>query len=173
MRQGEGGLAATVLDDARSELVISDGPLTYFASGPLVGMVKRQTRPYLDAERARILPRLAVGERSPLFHVGERSLERYCWYLRLAAGRVIDSAIAGIVRLEVAARDGVDRALEIAELTCAALPRFATPSGRDPRAPQQLYPVAARETALRRRLGDAMLIRRAIEVQLLEEVTHA
>jgi hypothetical protein len=53
------------------------------------------------------------------------------------------------------------------------LPVFASQPGRDPRAPQNLYPVGALETQLRHRLGDAQLVRRAIEAHLLEETTHA
>ena len=34
-----------------ADLVVSDGPLTYFASGPAVGLIKRQARAYLDGER--------------------------------------------------------------------------------------------------------------------------
>jgi hypothetical protein len=136
-------------------------------------MIKRQSRSYLDPPRAKVLGQLAAGERSPIFKLGEQRLERYSWYLRLAEQRVIDGTMAGIVRLEVAARDGLDAALHLAELTSAALPRFAPRPGRDPRAPQNLFPISALESVLRHRLGDAALVRRALEVQIYQEVLRA
>jgi hypothetical protein len=98
MREAEARLAEEALAAGDVELVVSDGPLTYFVSGPAVGMVKRQSRSYVDAVRARVLSRLSEGERSPVFKIGEQRLERYSWYLRLAERRAIDGTMAGIVR---------------------------------------------------------------------------
>jgi hypothetical protein len=173
MREAEARLAEQILAVGHVELVVSDGPLTYFVAGPAVGMIKRQSRSYLDPLRAQVLARLAAGERTPIFKLGEQRLERYSWYLRLAKQRPIDGTMAGIVRLEVAARDGLDAALGLAELTSAVLPRFAPRPGRDPRAPQNLFPISALESVLRHRLGDAALVRRALEVQIYEEVLRA
>jgi hypothetical protein len=170
MRAAESGLAQQILAGGAAELVVSDGPLTYFVSGPAVGMIKRQTRPYLDAERAKVLEELEAGERSPIFKLGEQRLERYSWYLRLATQRAIDGATAGIVRLEVAALEGLEGAKQLADRCCQVLPRFAPALGRDPRAPQNLYPIAALEGRLRHRLGDALLIRRALEAKINAEV---
>jgi uncharacterized protein len=50
------------------------------------------------------------------------------------------------------------------------LPRFASSPIRDPRAPQNLVPIGALEDELRRRLGDPVLVRRAIEERILEGV---
>ena len=44
----------------------------------------------------------------------------------------------------------------------ATLPRFASQEHKDPRAPQNLYPIAGLERALRRRLGDARLLYRSL-----------
>jgi hypothetical protein len=173
MREAEARLAEETLVAGEAELVVSDGPLTYFTSGPAVGMVKRQSRTYLDASRARVLSRLAEGERSPIFKLGEQRLERYSWFLRLAEQRSIDGTMAGIVRLEVGARDGLDAALRLGQLTSAVLPRFAPRPGRDPRAPQNLFPIGALENMLRHRLGDPALVRRALEVQIYREVQRA
>src|SRR4051812_6983543 len=170
MREAEARLAEETLAAGGADLLVSDGPLTYFATGPAVGIVKRQSRSYLDPARAAVLGALEPGERSPIFKLGEQRLERYSWYLRLAAQRAIDGAMAGIVRLEVAARDGLDAAREIADLTAVVLPRFAPRLGRDPRAPQNLFPVGALESTLRHRLGDAALVRRALEVRIRSEV---
>jgi hypothetical protein len=170
MRQAEATLAQDILSNGGAELVISDGPLTYFASGPAIGLVKRQSRAYLDGEHARVLGRLAVGERTPIFKFGEQRLERYSWYLCLAPRRAIDGAMAGLVRLEVLTSDGIDHARKLADSAGALLPRFAPVPGRDPRAPQNLYPVSALESRLRHRLGDAALLRRALETAILAEV---
>jgi hypothetical protein len=80
--------------------------------------------------------------------------------------------MAGLVRLEVSASSGLKAAQDVAALASAVLPLFASQPGRDPRAPQNLYPVGALERHLRHRLGDAALIRRAIEARLNEEVHH-
>ena len=42
------------------------------------------------------------------------------------------------------------------------LPRFASEPHKDPRAPQNLYPIAGLEHALRRRLGDPLLLERSL-----------
>lgn len=173
MREAEGKVAAEVLANGSVELVLSDGPLTYFTSGPAVGMIKRQSRSYLDPDRAKVLAQLAIGERTPIFKLGEQRLERYSWYLRLAKQRVIDGTMAGIVRLEVAAHDGLEAAVRLAELTSSTLPRFAPRPGRDPRAPQNLFPISALESTLRHRLGDPALVRRALEAHIYEEVASA
>lgn len=168
MREAEAELARETLDCDEVTLVVCDGPLSYFAPGPTVGMVKRQSRTYLDPERSRLLADLEAGERTPVFRLGEQRLERYSWYLRLAGRRPIDGVMAGVVRLEVAALGGLEAAQTLANLAGACLPRFASEPGRDPRAPQNLYPVGALEGLLRNRLGDATLIRRALEVHLLQ-----
>ena len=82
MRAGEASLAQRIIAAGEAELVVSDGPLTYFTSGPAIGLIKRQARSYLDSERARVLGLLDVGERTPIFKFGEQRLERYSWYLR-------------------------------------------------------------------------------------------
>jgi hypothetical protein len=115
---------------------------------------------------------LQPGERTPIFKLGEQRLERYSWYLRLSQPRPIDGTMAAMVRLEVAATGGLEKAQELAELAGAVLPRFASQPGRDPRAPQNVYPIGALETSLRHRLGDAALIRRNFEARLLTEVTQ-
>jgi hypothetical protein len=170
MREAEAMLAQDALSGGRAELVVSDGPLSYFASGPAIGLVKRQSRAYLDGDHAQVLGRLQAGDRTPIFKFGEQRLERYSWYLCLAPRRAIDGAMAGLVRLEVLTNGGIDNARELADLTGAVLPKFAPIPGRDPRAPQNLYPVGALESRLRHRLGDPALIRRALETAIHAEV---
>ncbi len=170
MRDAEAKLALATLKSGGAELVVADGPLGYTAPGALVGMVKRQSRAYLDAVRAKVIAQLQTGERTPIFKLAQQRLERYSWYLRLADRRRIDGAMAGVVRIEVDAGSGLQGAQHVAQLAGSALPRFASRLGRDPRAPQNLYPVGALEQVLRHRLGDPMLIRGAVESSLLQEI---
>jgi hypothetical protein len=170
MRDAEANLGQAVLAGSAADLVVVDGPLGYAAPGALVGMVKRQSRSYLDAGRAAVIAQLGAGDRTPMFKLSQQRLERYSWYLRLADGRRIDGAMAGVVRLEVDAHQGLGSAQALADVASAALPAFASAPGRDPRAPQNLYPVGALETRLRHRLGDAELVHRAIEATLLKEL---
>lgn len=113
-----------------------------------------------------MLAELTSGARTPLFRIHHRRLERFSWYVRIAAGRDIDGVMTGIVRLELSSGVGVEGATELADLTASILPRFASRIGRDPRAPQNLYPVGQLEAALRHRLGDPALIRRALEASI-------
>jgi hypothetical protein len=167
MRLAESDLANDLFRTAKSDLFVLDGPLTFFApAGPVVGMIKRQNRPHLNFDRSRILGVLQVGERTPVFSIGDQRLERFSWYARIGPRRTIDGMMTGIVRLEVSTATGVDFAMRLADITAATLPRFATEWGRDPRAPQNLYPVAQLERDLHHRLGDRTLISRAIESAL-------
>jgi hypothetical protein len=168
MRTAEAALAIDVFERGRADLVVQDGPLTYFVNGPIVGLIKRQSRAYLPPERHPILAALAPGERTPLFRLGAQRLERYTWYARIAPGRRIDGTMTGIVRLEVPAEVGLEQACELADLATATMPHFASAIGRDPRAPQNLYPIGQLERVLRHRLGDGELLRRALEVALWE-----
>lgn len=173
MRSAEAELAEIVLRSGEADLVVCDGPLNYFAPGPSIGLVKRQSRSYLDPARGAVLGALGAGDRTPIFRLGEQRLERYSWYLRLAQRRPIEGTMAGVVRLEVAATAGLRIAQELAELAGSVLPLFASEPTRDPRAPQNLYPVGALEAHLRRRLGDQHLIRRALETRLYMEMQNA
>ena len=171
MRQGEAALAERL--SAEADIVFLDGPLTYLAAaarGPVVGFVKRLLRTYLDPSASALLPRLGVGERTPLFLVEGARQPRYSWYTRIGVGRMIDSALTGVVRLEVPAAPGLERARILADLAACMLPRFASDPAHDPRAPQNLFPIGALEARLKHRLGDHGLIRRAIEARLHAEV---
>jgi hypothetical protein len=167
MREEEAALARAFLREDRPPLLLLDGPLTYLAGeDPVVGVIKRQSRAYLPPQSAPILGVLEPGERTPLFLIGDQRLERYAWYTRIARGREIDGALTGILRLEVSTAVGLDRARTVADATTLLLPGLASDRVRDPRAPQNLYPVGRLEAVLRHRLGDASFIRRGIETAL-------
>jgi hypothetical protein len=137
----------------------------------VVGFVKRLIRAYLDPVASTLLPRLEVGERTPLFLVESVRDPRYSWYLRIGAGRAIDSALTGIVRLEAGATAGLEAARELADLSARDLARFGSDAARDPRAPQNLLPIGGLEARLKHRLGDPAVVRRAVEKRLHAEVT--
>ena len=53
----------------------------------------------------------------------------------------------------------------MADVSTATLPRFASTPYKDPRAPQNLIPIAGLEKRLRALLGDARLLHRALARQ--------
>ena len=88
-------------------------------------------------------------------------------YLRLTPPRRIEHAFAGLVRLEVKASLGPDKAVALLDQAALKVFALASRAPKDPRAPQNLLPVGGLERQLRRRLGDPQLVRRGIEKALL------
>ncbi len=144
-----------------TDLLVTDGPLRELVtSDHAVGYVKTHRRSYLPAELAEVVSALQAGERTPLF----RKLQpwsRYSWYLRLPAPP--GHPWSGVIRAETSGELGVGQAVRLAELASATLPRFASGPHKDPRAPQNLYPIAGLERRLRHQLGDARLSLRALQ----------
>ena len=142
-------------------LVVVDGPLSHrrHVAGA-VGYVKTQHVQYLPDELRASLGALPVGHRTPIF-LTTTSWSRFSWYLRLANGL---GPAAGLVRCEVKADMPVTDAARTAALVTATLPRYASARHKDPRAPQNLYPIGGLERELRRRLGDRELATRALRV---------
>lgn len=156
-------------------LVIGDGPLRFAASGhaAVLGLIKRLVKLHLPAGPARVLGRLAPGQRTPLFRLMPREgFARWSWFLRLDSARLAESELAGLVRLEVAEPATRDDARRLADFTAGLLPRFAPSRARDPRAPQNLLPVGALELRLRRLLGDRHVVRRRLEHLIHREAAH-
>jgi hypothetical protein len=147
-------------DDGRVTLVVLDGPLAGGQNLPgAVGYAKTHHVAYLEPGPARTVALLETGQRSPLFVIGSR-WSRWSWYVRLPGPRV--HPWAGIVRCEASAEVPLDDAQALADRTALVLPRFASAAHKDPRAPQNLYPIAALERELRHRLGDAAWVYRAL-----------
>ena len=67
-----------------------------------------------------------------------------------------------MVRVECRADLPAAEAVALAATSQATLPRYASAEYKDSRAPQNLYPIAGLEDALRRRLGDQPLLYRAL-----------
>jgi hypothetical protein len=171
MRKAEAGVAARAAG-AEGELVLVDGPLMFSdpTESPVVGLVKRFVRAYLQPEHDALLPRLGPGERTPLFGLGRADgpLDRFAWYVRLVPSRPHWHDHAGVVRCEVRSDLGLQRATDIADRVTSVLPRFAgRPS--DPRYPQNLSVVGRLEEWLRHRLGHAAIVRRSLIRHLTEE----
>lgn len=166
MRRREAELAGRLAGSV--DVVFLDGPLTFLGSahGPVLGFVKRLVRTYLQPPHSALLPRLGLGERTPLFLVKDARHPRYSWYTRVGHGRAVDSALAGVVRLETTTGLALDTVRKLADASARLLPRFASHPARDPRAPQNLVPIGGLEATLRHLLGDPLIVRRAIEAHL-------
>lgn len=144
-----------------AEVVVVDGPLSHHRDiENAVGYIKTQKVQYLPIELRPVLTSLLPGLRTPLF-LTTTSWSRYSWYLRLANH---SGPAGGLVRCEI---DGdVDRiqAIRLANRVSASLPRFASERHKDPRAPQNLYPIGGLERELRHRLGDREIAIRALRL---------
>jgi hypothetical protein len=142
------------------DLLVVDGPLgdRRHIDGA-VGYVKAHHVAYLPAALQAVVGRLAPGERTPLFRIGSERF-RWSWYLRLPGPAT--HAWWGIVRCEAAGELPLEDAVARADLVAGTLPRFASQPHNDPRAPQNLHPLAGFECELKRRLGDPLLLERAL-----------
>jgi hypothetical protein len=143
-----------------ADVVVVDGPLRdrqHVANA--VGYVKTHHVAYLPQVVAEVVGQLRPGQRTPLFLTGSR-WTRWSWYLRLPCA--VGHTWAGIVRCEAAAQRSKDEVVAVADQLAVTLPRFASVPQKDPRAPQNLFPIAGLERELRRRLGDPALLLRAL-----------
>jgi hypothetical protein len=142
-----------------SGLIVVDGPLSHHQHvDGAVGYIKSQHVHHLPDEVRPILRQIPVGRRTPLFMVGG-TRQVFSWYMRLAS---MGGSMSGVVRCEVAAAGTAAEATVLANRVVATLPRFASQEHKDPRAPQNLYPIGGLERELRRRLGDQLLMYRAL-----------
>jgi hypothetical protein len=144
-----------------ADLIVLDGPLRESTRhlADAVGMVKSHDVKYLPPALDRVVSMLGPGERTPVFRI-EARFRRYSWYLRLPGPP--GGPWAGIVRVEASVEASVERVIALADRVAATLPRYASQPHKDPRAPQNLYPIAGLERELRRRLGDPHVLYRAL-----------
>ena len=150
--------------------VIADGPINDLSATEKVGYVKSHRAPYLSVERAPVIGTLRAGERTPLFLIGAGgAYPRYSWYLRLAQVPSGHSW-SGVARAEVSSHLDLATAARIADRTTALLPEVASAGHIDPRAPQNLVPIAALERELRRHLGDPGFVYRALRAATMRTV---
>jgi hypothetical protein len=150
------------LDLADDELLVVDGPLSKRRAGlrQAVGYVKTHRSSYLTPPATDVMPVLDAGQRTPLFRIGTGGFQRWSWYLRLPGPR--DHDWWGVVRCEVNGDRPLPEARAVADRTAATLPRFASEGHKDPRAPQNLYPIGGLEKELKHLLGDPGLWYRAL-----------
>lgn len=164
MGELEVALAARALadlsSDGRTDLIVVDGPLNGRQNvAGAIGYVKTHRVAYLPPALGEVVTRLRPGQRSPLF-LTQTSWSRFSWYLRLPGGE--GYPWAGIVRCEASADLPPAAARALADRSALTLPRFASAAHKDPRAPQNLYPIGALERELRHRLGDPAHLERAL-----------
>jgi hypothetical protein len=144
---------STVDDD----LLVLDGRLHGRSTVPrAIGYVKRQRGDYLPPQLSTVVGALAAGQRTPVFRLSSL----YSWYLRLPGPA--GPPWAGIVRVECAGDLTAPEAVALADRSAVTLPRFASQAYKDPRAPQNLAPIAGLERRLRGLLGDPRLLHRAL-----------
>jgi uncharacterized protein len=141
-------------------LLVLDGPLRGRNDLPrTIGYVKTHQSRYLPAELVSVVTGLAPGQRSPIFRLGTR-WDCFTWYLRLPGGS--GAPWSGIARAECPVQLPLESAVALADLSVVTLPRFAANPYKEPRAPQNLIPIAGLERRLRARLGDPRLLHRAL-----------
>jgi hypothetical protein len=142
---------------------VIDGPLTGRQNVPgAVGFIKSHRVSYLPDQVRWAIGALASGQRTPLFLTATHTWSRFSWYLRLPGAN--GHPWAGVVRCETSPDNEVAEVVRLADLITATLPRFASSPHKDPRAPQNLYPIGGLERELRRRLGDAELLYRDLRI---------
>jgi hypothetical protein len=143
-----------------ADLLVVDGPLRNRRQLPrTIGYVKTQQKQYLPPSLTPVVTSLRPGQCTPVFELGT-VWGGWSWYLRLPGAT--GAPWAGIVRLECSPDLTPDQAIELAALSSATLPRFASSAYKDPRAPQNLVPIAGLERRLRGLLGDARVLHRAL-----------
>jgi hypothetical protein len=151
----DGPIAPEDLDD----LLVVDGPLRGRGALPrALGYAKTHAVRYLDPSLNRVVNALAPGQRTPLFLLEGKRL--YSWYLRLPG--TAGAPWSGVVRLECPATWPLPDAIRYADIAAVTLPRFASTPYKDPRAPQNLVPIAGLERRLRAMLGDPRLLLRGL-----------
>ena len=167
MRKAEAELSERL---ARAgSFVVADGPINDLSATEKVGYVKSHRAPYLGDDRLGVVGALRAGERTPLFLIGAGgAYPRYSWYFRLAdiSG---GHSWSGIARAEVSSHLDLSIAVRVADRVTAVLPAVASEPHIDPRAPQNLVPIAALERELRRHLGDPAFVYRALRAATFRE----
>lgn len=158
MRDAEANLAQELA--ALGWQVVLDGPFSRIRSlrAMVAGYAKTHHRQLFPDDLHRRVPSLRVGQRSPLWSLGD---DKYTCYHRVGSPTPVGSPWSGVVRLEFPSFAGFDAARALADRLSATLPRYAGRHHLDPRAPQNLQPVRALEQQLSRVLGPPKLSNQA------------
>ncbi|MCE5292741.1 MAG: hypothetical protein LLG14_26395 [Nocardiaceae bacterium] len=148
--------------DGSEDLLVVDGPLRNRSNlARTLGYIKTHHAEYLPTELNTVVSALQAGERSPVFLL-ETNWGRYAWYLRLPCPP--SAPWAGVVRIEASSELRLADVISLANLSQSVLPRYASLEYKDSRAPQNLFPIAGLEKALKHRLGDAALAYRSLRM---------
>jgi hypothetical protein len=166
MRRAEGETASSLSE--QDCFVVADGPLNDLRPGPVIGYIKSHKVTYLAPAQNAVVGRLAPGQRTPLFTIAD--YKRYSWYVRLAT-LTGGHSWTGVVRCEASGQLPLAEVRALADRTAAVLPTVASEPHLDPRAPQNLVPIAALERELRHRMGDQRLVYRALRGAVLREAS--
>jgi hypothetical protein len=164
MRRAEGECATAMAREGW--FVVADGPLNDLSPSPTIGYVKSHRVTYLPSSQGATVVALGPGQRTPLFTIA--AYERYSWYVRLSrpAG---GHSWSGVVRCEASGSLPRSDVRAIADRSAAILPLVASQEHVDPRAPQNLVPIAALERWLRHLMGDRGLVYRAVRSAVMGE----
>ena len=124
-----------------------------------LGYVKTHHRQYLPPELTAVVTGAAGRQRSPVFLLGTAGPAGPGTCGCPAPPGRRGPASSGSSAPPTCSRQ---EAIELADLSAVTLPRFASTPYKDPRAPQNLIPIAGLERRLRGLLGDARLLHRAL-----------
>lgn len=176
MLRKERALAARLIDQFPDALILCDGPRPLLGGEEnVVGYVKTIRDQKIPPEQINQVRLLEEGQRSPLYlvHTKDPRHQYYEWFLRLRDPRPWLHSFAGLVRLQALAGSApasrLAEVVRLADWSCLQLPLFSSRQHQDPRAPQQLLPIRALESELRRRMGDTRLLRRRITSYLARQ----
>lgn len=168
MLDQEEELATRLQEAYPNALIVRDGPRRGSSkSDHVIGYVKTVHELRLDPTQLDIVRQLKEGQRSPIYTIKADGSQTYFeWFLRLRDPTPWLYSLAGMVRLQALAgpmpENKIESTKHLADWLCYKLPRFATRQHQDPRAPQQLLPIRALESELRRGMGNSQIVRRRI-----------
>lgn len=165
MRMMEKEVIRSVLESVGDALVVMDGPRPPdLALDQVVGYIKTHQRNHLPSALRPVVSSLAPCERTPAFLLTGSGVSKYSWYLRLPmeGERAQVEGWHGVVRMEASPRLEAGQITDFADQVTSRISRFASQPHRDPRAPQNLMPIASLEHRLRHLLGDPLHVDRRI-----------
>ena len=175
MQELEHDVAQKEVDCPNVQAVVTDGPIPYehrlaAGTGKLAGIIKNVQEAYLKGEQFATVLSLKAAERTPIFEIRypeSSGSSKMSFFLRLRAVTPFASQMANLVRIELPVM-GLTEAVHLANLASAIAVHYSSNLWGDTRAPQNLYPVGALETALKNRLGDQRFLRSVIMRTLAE-----
>ncbi len=170
-------VAEKVWRNGEAEIPTTDGTLHFNVKRkglPFIGYIKKHKKVYLYPEYYEVLRKLKVGQRTPIVLIHSQptteengrtdKFDKFTWYIKLNEGE----GISRLARLEVPAEIGIEKAIELADISAYLIPKFASVEFNDKRAPQNLIPIRYLENYLRRHLGSQSLIRKLIAEKMLK-----